>query len=417
MNHLCVVLDRLQLGYLGCFGNTWTATPAVDRFAAGSALFHRAYADTVDLAEAYESLWRGSHRLERVLGVAPSGPSLVESARAAGCHTLLITDDPTVGGHVAGAAFDDSVVLDPPEGPIEPAATVDVTQTARLFAEALERLSGLPEPFFVWIHAQALEGAWDAPAMFRDRYVDEDDPPAPTFTRLEPRRLSADVDLDERFGIYQAYAGQVTLVDACLGGLLEHLEESGLDARTNLGLLSPRGMPLGEHLVVGAIEEQLHVAAVQVPWLLRTPNRPIVRGRSQALVQTPDWYAAWRELLGSPPVTPRFGCRSFLPIVADDASGTRDRAVVVGTRETGIATPAWYLRTVAADDVAATHEPAADQLFVKPDDFWEASDVAPRCLDVVDGLRQLHDATRAALAAGREPEPLPDDDVLRNGIA
>ena len=407
MNHLCLAFDRLHAGYLGCFGNTWIATPAFDRFAADALLFHQAHVDTTDATEAYESLWRGTHRLERLLRpYDPPRPALAEAARAAGLHTLLVTDDPSVGGHAAGAAFDDALVLEGPEGEVAAAAGVDETHTARFFAAAIDRLADVPEPFFAWIHARSLAGAWDAPPEFRDRYVEEDDPPAPTFTRLERRELPADVDLDERFGLSQAYAAQIALLDVCLGGLLEHLDERGLDERTNVGLLSVRGLALGEHSAVGPWDDRLQAETVRVPWLLRPADRRIARCRSQALVQPADWYAAWVELVGGAADQGRYWSRSVLPSTTAGPSQPRDRAVVVGRTETGIAVPGWYLRRCGDPDGAG------DALYVKPDDFWEANDVAARCADVAASLRALDDAVRRAVADGVDPPPLADDDVL-----
>lgn len=412
MNHLCIAFDRLHAGYLGCFGNTWGATPAFDRFASDAFLFHQAHVDAVDLSEAYESLWRGTHRLERLL--RPNDPprrTLAEVARDAGLRTVLITDDPAVGGHAAGAAFDDALLLETPEGDVAAAANVDETHTARFFAAAIDKLAATSEPFFAWIHAQALAGAWDAPPEFRDRFVDEDDPPAPTFTRLERRELPPDVDLDERFGLSQAYAGQTALLDVGLGGLLEHLDEHGLDARTNVGLLSVRGLPLGEHSAVGPFDDRLQAETVRVPWLLRLADRRGAHRRSQALVQPPDWYAAWAELLTGREVERRYWSRSLLPLLDGETSRQRDRAVVVGLRETGLAVPGWYLRRCGPPDGAG------DMLFVRPDDYWEANDVAARCADVVESLRSLDDAVRSAVAAGADPAPLAEDDVLVVGAS
>ncbi len=212
MNIVCIVLDRLHWGYLGCYGNTWIATPALDRLAAEGFVFAQATTESTDLAEVYDCWWRGSSVLQRLTTPATAqNSSLIDVARVHGLRTLLVTDDPLVAGHSEGAAFDEAVELDPPPAESPTAADAASTHVARLFTEAIDRTLLTPRcerPLFLWLHAQALAGPWDAPRECRERYADEDDPPPPDFTAVPHETLPPDVDLDRRFGIAQAYAGR-----------------------------------------------------------------------------------------------------------------------------------------------------------------------------------------------------------------
>lgn len=423
MNIVCVCLDRLHWGYLGCYGNTWVATPTFNRLAAEGFVLQNASCDTPDLASAYNSLWRGSHAAERAAGHdAHDRATLIEQARSSGLHTVLVTDDPIVGEHPAGAAFDEKAEFDPPI-PCEPAEDEEATHTSRLFAETIDRLAAVRRPFFLWFHAQALGGPWDAPTEMRNEYADEDDPEPPKFTEVPHRELPADVDLDERFGISQAYAGQVTLVDACLGGLLEQLDESGLADDTAVVVFAPRGIALGEHGVVGPFDDRLHGELIQTPWLIRLPGGRGMLGRSHALVQSCDLYWTIAALLASPsspqPADETSWGRSVLPLIDGAVDTLRDRALIVGGEESGIRTAAWYLRRRVPQvaDGAATEDSAdeapADQLYLKPDDLWEVNDVADRCPEIVEQLRQVERETHAAIAAGAQPPAL--EEVLAEG--
>lgn len=415
MNIVCVCLDRLHWGYLGCYGNTWTATPTFNRLAAEGFVLQSAICDTPDLAAAYESLWRGSHAAERAATGADENaarndrPTLAALARAAGLATLLVTDEPLVGEHPAGAEFDDKAEYDPPPA-CEPADDEASTHLGRLFTEALERIAAMKRPFLVWFHAQAMNGPWDAPTEIRNEYADEDDPAPPTFTAVPHRELPDDADLDERFGISQAYAGQVTLVDACLGGLLEQLEESGLADDTAVVVFGPRGIALGEHGVVGPFDDRLHGELVQVPWLIRLPGGRGRLQRSQALVQTCDLYWTLAELISAPNAEAAqqstSSGRSVLPLIDGATEALRDRALVVGESETLVRTAAWSLRIRSEASVGAEEEGPADQLYVKPDDLWEVNDVADRCPEIVEQLRQVAAETAAAMRAGTEPPAL-----------
>lgn len=407
MNLLCLAIDRLHVGYLGCYGSTWVATPAIDRLASTGFVFDQAVVDSLDLAAAYDSWWRGTHVAER--RAEPGGPTFAERAKAAGLQTFLAADDPLVLDHSAGAAFDD--VLELPASPTvaDLATDVNLTHAAQSFAAISQRLGELREPFAAWIHSGTLGGAWDAPAGFRERYRDEEDPPIPTFTALQSQTLARDADLDDRFAIAMAYAGQVSLVDACLGGLLEHLEETGLDERTAILLLSPRGLALGEHREVGFHDRRLYAENVHVPWILRLPAGRGRLRRSQALVQPCDLTPTIAELLSSPKVDASRGFgRSLVPLVDGDAVTVRDRAPIVGADEIGLRTPHWSLRVV--DNAAAAGDRA--ELFVKPDDFWEVNDVADRLPEVAEELRQCHAATVAALSNDQPLPPLPAAELM-----
>jgi hypothetical protein len=61
------------------------------------------------------------------------------------------------------------------------------------------------------------------------------------------------------------------------------------------------------------------------------------------------------------------------------APRVRELAVSVGTAgERAVRTPAWFLREPGPN--------APAQLFAKPDDRWEANDVAVRCSQIVERL-------------------------------
>lgn len=434
MNIVCVVVDRLHWGYLGCYGNTWVATPAVDRLASEGFVFAQALAESTDLAETYDCYWRGTSVLQSRLNAphAPS-PTLIERARGSGKRTILVTDEPLVAEHSAGAAFDDVVELEAPPSECPPAADAGATFAARILTEAIDRLTPDIAPFFLWVHTRGLGGPWDAPPEYRNRYAEEDDPPPPEFTAVPHEELPDDADLDRRFGVAQAYAGQVALLDACLGGLLEHLDETGLAADTAVVLLAPRGIALGEHAAVGVFDDRLYGELVQTPAIVRSPGGRGRLRRSQALVQASDWYFTLAELCETANDSPTPAAtdvdaaralrpRSVLPLVDDPTTVWRDRALVVGPvaavgapAEFGIRTPAWYLRCrtspIGAPQgaVDAAEEAPPDELFAKPDDAWEVNDVADRCVDVVEQLRQAAVDGQAAVFAGAVPVPLSRD--------
>jgi arylsulfatase A-like enzyme len=218
--------------------------------------------------------------------------------------------------------------------------------------------------------------------------------------------LPPNFDADELQGINQAYAGQVLLLDTCLGALLEDLDETGLATQSLLAMLSPRGFPLGEHGRIGPCDDALYGPLVHVPWMIRFPDGLGAGVRTQSLVEPADLWATlldWHAVPGRPESP---SGRSLLDTVRDERTPVHDRLYIVGQPpEQAIRTPAWYLRMAA--------EPA---LYAKPDDRWEMNNVVDRCRDVVELLQQTAQRYREALVAGRTADLAPLEDVLMRGM-
>jgi arylsulfatase A-like enzyme len=241
---------------------------------------------------------------------------------------------------------------------------------------------------------------------FRLRCTEPDDPDPPHSAEVPSRVLEHDYDPDELLGITQSYAGQVLLLDTCLGALWEFLDSRPVGRDTLVVLLSARGFPLGEHRYIGGCGGGLYGELVHVPLMLRLPDRAGAAGRNQALVHPIDLWATlldWWDVRAIPEAP---GADSLLPLVRDDAPAPRDRLCLTdGAHEEAIRTPAWYLR-----------DAGSLELFAKPDDRWEANDVADRCAQVIDPLRSAFSEFQAALQAGKLDEVAPLEDILLHGL-
>lgn len=410
MNAICLVVDRLHAGYVGCYGNAWISTPALSRLAAESFVLDQAVVDTPTLSGLYRSWWSGRHAAE-----PDAAWSLPRALSAAGVSTTLISDTPLADVAGLGDIADRiDVQLAQPSHPVE---SIEETQLASFFAAAVEWLSTPREPFMLWLHASSLGTTWDAPVEFRNQYADEDEPAPPEMVDVPRSVLPKDYDPDELLGIAQSYAGQVSLFDHCLGGFMEFLETSPLAANTLLVVLSARGLALGEHRRIGAWDDALHAELVDVPWLMRFPDRLGASARSQAVVQPPDLCATLLDWWGVPaetslPTAHPFA-RSLLPLVRDEVQTIRDRACsAVPNGERAIRTRAWQLRMPGASPMAGDPVPPTPRLYAKPDDRWEVNDVAIRCPEIVDSLQQAAADFERLAAAGRLSELMPLDAEL-----
>lgn len=411
MNVVCLVVDRLHVGYLGCYGNTWVATPQLDRLAVESFLFDQAFTDTTDLADVYASYWQGRHAWQRrAAHHDPAAATLPELLRGCGLRTTLMTDEPAVAAHPLARHFDQQVVLPRPSAE-SAAAEIEATHLAAVTATAAQWLDQAEEPFFLWLHTQAMAAPWDAPYALRQRYVDENEPPPPALVEVPQMILPADFDPDVRLGIAHAYAGQVALFDTCLGMLADEIRGAAWGQRTLLVVTSPRGMPLGEHGCIGPAAAAPFNESAHVPWLFRLPELCTAPDRSQALVGPPDlphtildWLGHKMRLPG-PPVA-----GSLLPVIRGEVQSLRDRALTLGGDQLALRTPAWCLVTPPVG--AAQGGPAA--LYARPDDFWEVNDVADRCPQILDRmLAALADCQQ--WMAGQSASLAPCDDALLLG--
>jgi hypothetical protein len=129
------------------------------------------------------------------------------------------------------------------------------------------------------------------------------------------------------------------------------------------------------------------------------------------LAQPVDVAATLLDWFERSPLPREQGALSGLSL-AEPQRGDSVRQFVIALGENGeriIRTPAWMLRQAPTD---RRFSPASGtfglELYVKPDDLWEANEVADRCPDVA--ARLLAALERAVL--NETPEPLDSDLML-----
>lgn len=432
-NAICLVIDGLHCGYLGAYGNTWLSTPSWNRLASESLVLDFAYVDEPRLESLYRSYWRGVHAAAPGLPSGALEPTLAERLGQAGVWTALLADDPAVSEHPLAAGFDDVLAMNETatadaaaDEPPSPAADAGETALVRFFAQLSSRLDEQSDPFLLWAHCGSLGRVWDAPldmrlALAADE-VDEESEPVVLETlheTLPPHRLlAADADPDDLLGYRRAYAAQVNLLDRCLGALMQAMQSSPWGENTLLVVLGARGFPLGEHQRLGWYDLDLHEELTHIPWMMRFPSGLGRLRRSSALVQPADLAMTLAEWFGLESEAPAGDCpglgRSLFPLIRGQAEAVRDRLLIVGgDGQRALRTPAWLLRSLPA---APGEQPPAAELFVKPDDRWEANEVCDRCPEVASELGAALDELSSP---GRmaDPSPLaPLGDACLRGI-
>ncbi len=403
-NLVVLVIDRLQAAYLGAYGNSWVPTPRLDALAVRSLVFDQAFLLTPRLAEQYPAVWwQGRHPLFN----ATDRPSVIQRLGQQGVVTALVTDEPLA--ERAGQEHFDQVVTLPPASGQTVAADLEDTAWAAWFAVATETVLGLADDhrhWLAWLHGGTLGRVWDAPEPFRWQVMDapEDDPTAVAVLGLcEPPALELppEFDPDVRWQFQQAYAAQVSLWDTCLGIFLDAL--ASLPEPPAVLITAARGFPLGEHRVVGAIAEPLLEELTHLPLILHLPGDSSSWGRCSALVNAADVAGSLASLMGRDLADPPPGTVPLLGLLDDPTATAHEAVLMASGDERALRTAAWLLRQPAADDRTA------DELFLKPDDRWDISDVASRCAEERERLAQYLAAWQAAGTPTPPswPEPLP----------
>ena len=217
------------------------------------------------------------------------------------------------------------------------------------------------------------------------------------------RRLEAGYDPDDLLGLQHAYAGQICLLDICLGVLLDAVGALAGRHDTLLMMTSPRGYPLGEHGRIGACDDSLYGELLHVPCFIRFPDGTGAATRCQHLVQPPDVFATLLDWLGMPTDSSLVWGSSMFSAVEDVRPPLRDRACAISEGHSAIRTPAWYLYR---------HPDSKRELFAKPDDRWEANEVADRCQETADELEAFLDEFQQAARSGEPARLTPLPKVL-----
>ena len=94
MNVIVIVADTWGFDYLGCYGNTWIATPNIDQLARDSIVFENAYAEGCPTVPTRRALLTGRYTLPfRGWGpLLPEDRTLADILWAKSIRTALITD-------------------------------------------------------------------------------------------------------------------------------------------------------------------------------------------------------------------------------------------------------------------------------------------------------------------------------------
>ena len=372
---------------LGAYGSATSTTPAIDRLAAQSLVLDQCFVDSFDLKLQLRSLWTGMH----ANCVSPSSWNIWRALEERNQHCQLITDSPEVAELASSYGCPQVTLVEVPHV-TEPAETAVDCSLTHVFAAAIQHLADPQTNGLIWIHARGLRHPWDAPLDLRTAMTDPEDPLPPSTTVLPDVTVDDDTDPDLIVGWGQVAAAQVAVLDEAIDAL-----EQALAAREDGDewawlLSSTGGVPLGEHGLIGRARQEAYAEEVAIPVIVH-PAIPLPVGfRRAELCQLPDLPLTLLVAMGcdvehASGLWGRNMWQAGPPRMSTEWPAEMSLAWFERDDHLWIRTPAWSL--LQTKDMAA-------QLYVKPDDRWEVSDIAARRDDIVDQLLALAPQLRSA---------------------
>ena len=387
-NILFIMTDQQRWDAMGCSGG-WVQTPNLDRVAGEGLRFCNCVTNSPVCIPARLSLATGLYPhntgvwQNQPSAMSPEQPTWMQAVRAAGYRTSLfgkthlhphqgdlrdreelmhgygLDDVDEIGGPRASARllshmtagwqakgkweayqqdFEERFrvkphMVRPSVLGLEDYADVYVGQKARAYLESYER----GEPWCCWVSFGGPHEPWDTPEPYASMYDPASMPSPVTPPSQERQRPKGELDQrlenrpdltpEEIAAMRANYAGNVSLIDAQIGRILETIKSRGELENTVILLSSDHGEMNGD---CGLIYKEVFLnGAVRVPLLVRTPGTlesPLAGRVCSAPVEWFDIGPTLVELAGGKVDYPQFG-RSLCPLLEDPNQKHRQEAI------------------------------------------------------------------------------------------
>ena len=280
----------------------------------------------------------------------------------------------------------------------------DVSQTAlaRLAADACDVVAarnGVPQ--LVWLHARGMYGPWDAPLELQESLLDEGDPPpvedgcAARFRDCRRRRSGHGVSIRRRLRCASHGSRRVLGSTAPCRGSGRAGMTSGSSCCWACAVFRWASIGAWAASTGGLYADQLHV-----PWMVRFPDGAGRLGRRRAIGVAARLVADARGVDCVAARSAESGAATGGACCRWCGRRANDGVIVVVCERIGderaIRTAEWSLRL-------RNRRRMASELFVRPDDRWEANDVAATLSRGGGRFSRLSAETFAARLRAGEP--------------
>ncbi len=354
-NVVVVVIDSLRTDHVGAYGGRRARTPTLDAFASESLLFEHARHEALPTVPVRRSLMTG-RRLYPFRGWQPTRSlptqpgwegigrretTFIDVLAKRGYLTGYVTDNPhilkpafapfrrkfdvmrSVKGQIPGTGIRRGPV---PRGRLRRHLAPELNGVgrgrvreylgynpagrdeedylaARVFRGGvgfLERAAFESKPFALVIDCFDVHEPWDPPDSYLAQYARirrngyRPIQPFPT-----PVGFTRDISKKTLALARRMYSAEITFLDAWLGYFLTRLDELGL-TNTWVVVLSDHGVNLGEHGIIGKTSQEIHSELLNVPFMIRHPQRVGAGRRSGYFASAHDIAPTLLKAVGAP---------------------------------------------------------------------------------------------------------------------
>jgi len=386
-NVLFLISDDLKASVLGCYGDPVCRTPNLDKLAAQSVVFERAYCQGTACNPSRTSFMHS--RYHGAKGRVNLGQHFKDngfySARVGKIYHMRVPGDIIAGtdgldipsswtekfnsqgqeAHTPGdyACLNLNLFTTKLEGrqstrmPHRMFVSVSYEgdgsdqpdhKTARKTIELLRKHGKQEKPFFlaagfVRPHYPMVQPRqyfepypWKNMVLPRSVPDDLDDMPklALTKSRSELNGIAKYPDNQKR--MWSAYYASVTFMDEQVGRILDELDRLGLREKTAIVFTSDHGYHLGEHTFWQ--KSNLHEEVLRVPLLISLPGGKA--GRSKSMVELVDLFPTLSAVAGLHAPEGLHGT-SLLPVLRDPAARVKESALSIHSSGTSMRTANW----------------------------------------------------------------------------
>ena len=213
---------------------------------------------------------------------------------------------------------------------LENYADVYVGQQTKQYLQNYDRA----EPWCCWVSFGGPHEPWDTPEPYASMYDPEDMPPAipPPAAGDRPQghldrlmqRVNPTFEPGEIGRLRANYAGNVTLIDAQIGEILDTIEARGELENTVIVHTSDHGEMNGDYGLI--YKSNFLNGAVRIPLLVRMPNNPNAGTVCESPAEWIDIGPTLVELTGGELQHRQFG-RSLCPVLTNSEATHRDFAI------------------------------------------------------------------------------------------
>lgn len=335
-NLVIVLLDATSAHHMGCYGYDRDTTPHLDRVAAESVIFDRAYAQASGTMLSVFSFFTSRYPVfeerkfrpwSQVKTIPPELPALAQRLAPAYGNRLGYTSNVWMKsqlGHARGFTeyWEMWATLRPFGEPLESDAAA-----VRLATRWMKERAA--EPFLVYLHLMKPHSPYDPPEPFFSRWTEREvDPRIGTHEYIQTMRGKRP-DAQTVRDIVALYDANLAYADEIVGGMIEDLETAGLWDRTVFVLMADHGQGLYEHGKPHGHGGTICEATLRVPLFVRIPGVEELAGRRiGAPVELVDLMPTLMDLAGLAVPADSLAGRSLLPLLAGEAPPDGDLRLI-----------------------------------------------------------------------------------------